>query len=59
MAGDNMSNGGLCVENNEHKILLAAAINSMCADDEDRMAPHQAAETLWTGFLGQARVSLA
>ncbi|WP_116600240.1 toll/interleukin-1 receptor domain-containing protein [Primorskyibacter marinus] len=58
-AGDNTSNGGFNVENDEYEIFLTATMNFMRGNEEDRMTPHQAAESLWTEFLEQAGVSLA
>jgi hypothetical protein len=58
-AGDNTSNGGFNVENDEYEMFLTATMNFMRGNEKDRMTPHQAAENLWTEFLKQAGVSLA
>lgn len=58
-ADDNTSNGGLNVENDEYEMFLTATMNLMRGREEDRMTPHQAAESLWTEFLEQAGVTLA
>ena len=58
-SADNTSNGGFNVQNDEYEIFLTATMNFMRGNQEDRMTPHQAAESLWTEFLGQAGVSLA
>lgn len=58
-AADNTSNGGFNVENDEYEMFLTNTMNFMSGNQEDRMAPHQAAERLWTDFLEQAGVSLA
>ncbi len=58
-SADNTSNGGFNVENDEYEMFLTATMNFMRGNQEDRMTPHQAAESLWTEFLEQAGVSLA
>ncbi|WP_372922290.1 toll/interleukin-1 receptor domain-containing protein [Roseovarius sp.] len=58
-ARDNTSNGGFNVENDEYEMFLTATMNFIRGNEEDRMTPHQAAESLWTEFLEQAGVSLA
>ena len=58
-AADNTSNGGFNVENDEYEMFLTGTMNFMRGNREDRMTPHQAAESLWTEFLEQAGVSLA
>ncbi len=58
-ADDNTSNGGLNVENDEYEMFLTATMNFMRGSEEDRMTPHQAAESLWTEFLEHAGVTLA
>lgn len=58
-AGDNTSNGGFQVENDEYEMFLTATMNFIRGNQEDRMTPQQAAENLWTEFLKQAGVSLA
>jgi len=58
-SADNTSNGGFNVENDEYEMFLTVTMNFMRGNQEDRMTPHQAAESLWTEFLEQAGVSLA
>ena len=58
-AADNTSHGGLNVEHDEYEMFLTATMNFMRGNEEDRMTPHQAAESLWTEFLEQAGVTLA
>ncbi|WP_425050501.1 toll/interleukin-1 receptor domain-containing protein [Psychromarinibacter sp. S121] len=58
-SADNTSNGGFNVENDEYEMFLTATMNFIRGNQEDRMTPHQAAESLWTEFLEQAGVSLA
>ncbi|WP_163848080.1 toll/interleukin-1 receptor domain-containing protein [Pseudooceanicola aestuarii] len=58
-SADNTSNGGFNVENDDYEMFLTATMNFMRGNQEDRMTPHQAAESLWTESLQQAGVSLA
>ena len=57
-ADDNTSNGGFNVRNDEYEMFLTATMSFLHGHEVDRMTPHQAAESLWTKFLEQARVTL-